>query len=121
MLGLFVLSLMAASYAIAQREPQVPGSAYVRVSSLVANAHLIKRVQPVAPGDAVRIHGKVMLQVFIGRDGHVEQIKALSGHPMLIPAAIEAVRQWEYKPFMMGGKSEAVQTHLDVDFKIRKE
>ena len=71
----------------------------VRVGENVMQALLVKRVDPQQPsGDAAHIRREVVFKALIGKDGSIESLQAVSGHPMLIPAAIEAVKQWKYKP-----------------------
>jgi TonB family protein len=77
---------------------------------------LITKVQPVYPGDAKQIQGTVVLKVIIDKQGNVSNIQAISGHPMLIPAAIEAVKQWKYKPYLPNGEPVEVATSVTVNF-----
>jgi TonB family protein len=75
---------------------------------------LVHRVSPVYPADAARkgIHGNVVLRVLVGKDGHVKALSRVSGNPILAKAAIEAVRQWVYKPMLIHG--EPVDVHMTV-------
>jgi protein TonB len=75
---------------------------------------LLHWVEPIYPEEALDqgVQGTVRLHVVVGADGAVEDVEALNGAAMLIPAAIEAVRQWRYKPTLVDGK--AVQTTSDV-------
>ena len=78
---------------------------------------LIKRVDPQQPsGDAAHIRGEVVFKALIGKDGSIENLQAVSGHPMLIPAAIEAVKQWKYKPYLLNGNLVEVETTVRVNF-----
>jgi TonB family protein len=79
---------------------------------------LITKVQPVYPGDAKQIQGTVVLKVIIDKQGNVSNIQAISGHPLLIPAAIEAVKQWKYKPFLVNGEPFEVETNVTVNFTL---
>jgi len=58
----------------------------------------------------------VMLQAVIGKDGRIENLQMISGHPMLAPAAIEAVRQWRYRPYTLNGEPVEVETEITVNF-----
>jgi protein TonB len=80
--------------------PKVATPQRVRVSQGVSNGLLIRKVQPAYPPLArqARIQGQVLLQAQISKDGSIENLQLISGHPMLAPAAIEAVKQWRYKP-----------------------
>jgi len=80
--------------------PKVATPQRVRVSSGVSNGLLIKKVQPTYPPLArqARIQGQVVLHAEISKDGTIQNLQLISGHAMLAPAAIEAVKQWRYKP-----------------------
>jgi protein TonB len=62
-------------------------------------------------------HGSVVLQVTIGRDGAVQDVKFLQGSLMFARAAIDAVRQWRFKPYSMNGRAVSVQTAITLNFK----
>lgn len=89
------------------------------VTPEVAEAHLIHRVEPACPalGKLARIQGHVVLRVVIGTQGKVEEIRALSGSPMLFSSAIDAVRQWAYKPFFLQSSPVMAQTIVTIDYK----
>jgi len=88
----------------------------IRVSTRVSENLLIKRVEPQYPGDATRIQGQVVLKALIDKNGDVENLTVVSGHPMLIPAAIEAVKQWKYKPCLLNGQAVEMETQITVTF-----
>ncbi len=92
----------------------------IRVSTRVWQTHLITKVEPQYPDDAkqARIQGQVVLHAMIDKHGDVEDLTLVSGHPMLIPAAIEAVKQWKYKPYLLNGQPTAVETQIAVDFQL---
>jgi protein TonB len=75
----------------------------VRISQANANQNLTNRISPTYPAlaKAARIQGDVRLEVFISKTGNVDSVKVVSGHPMLIPSAVEAVKKWQYKPFLV--------------------
>src|SRR5271157_3052720 len=100
--------------------PKVATPQRVRVSSGVSTGLLIKKVQPNYPALAkqARIQGHVLLQAEISKDGTIQNLQLISGHPMLAPAAIEAVRQWRYKPYLLNGEPVAVETQVDVIFSL---
>jgi protein TonB len=100
--------------------PKVATPQRVRVSLGVSQGLLIKKVQPAYPPLArqARIQGRVLLQAEISKDGTIENLRLISGHPMLAPAAIEAVRQWRYKPYMLNGEPVAVETQVEVNFTL---
>ncbi len=90
----------------------------VRVSSGVAEGMLIQQVKPQYPASAklARIEGKVVLQAVIGKDGTIQNLHVISGHPLLTPAAIDAVKQWRYKPYYLNAEPVEVETQIVVNF-----
>jgi protein TonB len=66
------------------------------------------------------IQGAVDLSVIIGGDGNLVHIQVKSGHPLLIPAAIEAVKQWRYQPTLLNGEPVEVLTDVEVPFTLQK-
>lgn len=108
------LSFLAAP-AISQVAPQ-----RVRVSAGIATGLLVSKVDPIYPPLArqARIQGIVVLTVIVGKTGDVEDVQLVSGHPMLAPAAIEAVKQWKYRPYLLNGDPIAVDTQVQVNFML---
>ncbi|MGA2022638.1 MAG: TonB family protein [Candidatus Sulfotelmatobacter sp.] len=100
--------------------PKVATPQRVRVSSGVSSGLLIRRVNPTYPPLArqARIQGVVILQAQISKDGSIENLQLISGHPMLAPAAIEAVKQWKYKPYLLNGEPVEVDTQVQVNFTL---
>jgi protein TonB len=92
----------------------------IRVSSGVSTGLLIRKVTPNYPPLAkqARIQGQVVLQAEISKEGTIQNLQLISGHPMLAPAAIEAVRQWRYKPYLLNGEPVAVETQVVVNFSL---
>jgi periplasmic protein TonB len=92
----------------------------VRVSAGVQQGLLIKKVQPPYPPLArqARIQGNVVLQALISKDGSIENLRLISGHPMLAPSALEAVKQWRYKPYFLNGEPVEVETQITVIFSL---
>lgn len=92
----------------------------VRIGGNVQNARLTHRVLPVYPLEAVEqfVSGTVRLQAIIAVDGRVRDLQLLSGHPMLAPAAMEAVAQWRYRPTRLNGREVEVVTVIDVNFNL---
>ena len=92
----------------------------IRVSGSIQAARLIHRVDPVYPALArqVRISGTVELAGVIGVDGHIRELRVTSGHPLLVGAALEAVRQWVYQPTLLGGHPVEVITTISVIFRL---
>src|SRR5262245_48730968 len=100
--------------------PPPPPSAPLRVSNL-ERANLIYQVKPVYPalGRQVRVQGAVILEATIGKDGTVRDLRIVSGHPLLTGAAIDAVQQWRYKPFILNGEPIEVITTVTVTFSLQ--
>jgi len=100
--------------------PKVAAPTRVRVSSGVSTGLLIRKIQPNYPQLAkqARIQGAVVLQAEISKDGTIQNLQLISGHPMLAPAAIEAVKQWRYKPYLLNGEPVAVETQVVVNFSL---
>jgi protein TonB len=100
--------------------PKIATPQRVRVSSGVSTGLLIKKVTPVYPQLAkqARIQGSVVLQAEISKEGTIQNLQLISGHPMLAPAAIEAVKQWRYKPYLLNGEPVAVETQVVVNFSL---
>jgi len=92
----------------------------VRVNGGVQAAKLIRKVIPEYPAlaRAARISGVVNLVGVIGRDGRIEKLEVISGHPLLIRAALDAVRQWIYRPTLLSGEPVEVIAPIEVRFKI---
>ena len=100
--------------------PKVATPQRVRVSQGVSQGLLIRKVQPNYPPLArqARIQGNVVLTAEISKDGSIENLRLVSGHPMLAPAAIEAVKQWKYKPYFLNGEPVEVETQVTVIFSL---
>ena len=100
--------------------PKFAAPQRVRVSQGVSQGLLIKKIQPAYPPLArqARIQGQVLLQAEISKDGTIQNLRLISGHPMLAPAAIEAVKQWRYKPYYLNGEPVEVETQITVIFSL---
>jgi TonB family protein len=91
----------------------------LKVSQGVSQGLLIKRVQPQYPQAALAMHaqGAVQIEATIGKEGNVTNVKVLSGEAILARAAVEAVRQWRYKPYYLDGTPVEIQTQITINFK----
>jgi len=100
--------------------PKVATPQRVRVSQGVSSGLLIKKVQPSYPPLArqARVQGAVVLHAEISKEGTIQNLQLISGNPMLAPAAIEAVKQWRYKPYLLNGEPVAVETEVIVNFNL---
>lgn len=96
-----------------------PVTKVVRTSSMLEGS-LLKRVQPVYPRLAhdARIQGTVVLAALISREGTIENLHLISGHPMLVQAAIDAVQQWRYRPYILNNEPIEVETQITVNFTL---
>ncbi len=92
----------------------------MRVASRVAEANLIHDVAPQYPPEAgrARIEGTVVLMAVIGRDGAVKDVRIESGLPILAQAAIDAVKQWRYKPYLIEGEPVEVDSRITINFTL---
>jgi periplasmic protein TonB len=92
----------------------------VTVGGNVQAARLVNKVQPLYPPLArqTRISGTVKLHAIIGKDGSVQQLQMVSGHPLLVQSALDAVRQWRYQPTLLNGEPVEVDTEIDVIFSL---
>ncbi len=90
----------------------------VRVSQGVSQGLLVHKVTPQYPplAQQARIQGTVVLQALIGKDGTIQNLHVVSGHPMLTNAALEAVKEWRYKPYYLNGEPVEVETTINVNF-----
>ncbi len=115
-----VLRTDAVSNASAQAGSPSDGSTPTRVQvpAGVIEGMLIHKVAPVYPPEArrKRISGTVVLTAFIGKEGSIEDLKPISGPEELVPAAVGAVQQWRYRPYVFNGEPVAVQTTITVNF-----
>ena len=104
--------------AILTKDTQGTQSMRVRIGGNVQKAKLIERVQPEYPDEALksRITGTVRLHIILEKDGTVKQVEVVSGHPLLVQAAVDAVRQWRYQPTTLNGEPVEVDTTVDVMF-----
>jgi len=114
-LATLLLLITLVSLAVAQVRPQ-----RVRAVESVMAERLVVKVAPNYPPMARKalIQGKVVLKLEINKSGDVERLQLISGHPMLARAAIDAVKQWKYKPFLLNGDPIAVETRTSVNFTL---
>lgn len=119
------LALPASSPALnaantANADNPAPSPKRVRLSQGVSHGMLMYEVAPKYPplARSAHVQGQVVLSVVIGKDGSVTDIKAESGHPLLIPSAIDAVKHWRYKPYKLNGKPAEVDTKVIVNFTL---
>jgi len=104
---------------VKQESPEKPVTR-IRTSSGVQAAKIIHRVLPVYPplAKAARISGTVKLMGIINREGRIMQLQVISGHPLLVAAAVDAVRQWAYQPTLLSGEPVEVIAPIEVNFTL---
>ena len=91
-----------------------------RIGGQVAEANLIRRIQPVYPplAKSARVQGTVEFTATISKEGNIENLQLVRGHPLLVNAAKEAVLQWKYRPTMLNGSPVEVITDIIVNFTL---
>jgi periplasmic protein TonB len=99
-----------------------PAPKRTRVSARIAEANLVYDVAPKYPPDAgrERIEGTVVLMAVIGKDGTVRDVRVESGLPVLAQAAIEAVKQWRYRPYLLNGEPVEIDSQITINFNLSK-
>jgi len=110
----------AQSVPILAKSPEARPLKRIRVASRVAEANLIHDVAPQYPPEAgrARIEGAVVLMAAIDKDGTVKDVRVESGLPILAQAAIDAVKQWRYKPYMIDGEPVEVDSRITINFTL---
>lgn len=90
-----------------------------RIVSTNTEAQIISRVEPIYPRIAVAsgVQGAVKLHAIIARNGRIESLELISGPPLLVQAALDAVRQWRYRPYYLNGEAVEVETFITVNFR----
>ena len=109
-------------FEIGKPEPPEPKAPLHRSEGVMAAA-LIRKVQPQYPALARTIHlaGTVYLRAIIATDGSVRQLEVISGNPLLVPSALQAVRQWRYQPTRLNGEPVEVETFITVNFVLEQQ
>jgi protein TonB len=92
----------------------------LKISEGVLEAQLISRIEPQYPllAKQTKTQGTVRLRAIISRDGRITSLDVVSGHPLLVKAALDAVRQWRYRPTLLNGESIEVETSITVIFRL---
>ena len=100
--------------------PKIAAPQRVRVSQGVTEGNLLRKVQPTYPplAKTARIQGDVVLNAIISKNGNIENLRVISGHPMLVASALDAVKQWKYKPYILNGEPVEVETTVTVKFTL---
>jgi periplasmic protein TonB len=90
------------------------------VTSGISSGLLLAKIEPVYPPVArqARVQGTVVLTAIIGKDGLIKDLSLVSGHPLLVPAAIDSVKQRKYRPYLLNGHPVEVQTQVQINFTL---
>lgn len=98
--------------------PKAAAPARIKQGGNVTAASIVTQTRPLYPALArqARIQGNVVLHAIIDKDGRVAQLEVVSGHPLLVQAALDAVKQWRYKPTLLNGDPVEVDTTITVTF-----
>ncbi len=106
-------AVLVLTAAMAQERP-------IRVGGNVAAANLVSQARPVYPPEAKekRIQGVVRLEATIDKEGHIADLMLVSGPPELVRSAVDAVRQWVYRPTLLNGEPVTVLTTVDVNYTL---
>ena len=91
----------------------------LRISHM-SEGDLVRKILPAYPplARSAHVQGQVVLQAVISKQGAIENLKVVAGHPMLVPAAIAAVRQWRYRPYVLNNEPVEVETQITVNFSL---
>jgi protein TonB len=108
---------------IASAQPPKPPAPTIVHISHFDEGGLVARVQPQYPplAKAARIQGSVVLNAIVGKDGSIQNLQVASGHPMLAEAAVRAVSQWKFRPYILDGSPVEVATQITVHFTLANE
>jgi protein TonB len=99
-----------------------PAPKRIRVPARIAEANLVYDVAPTYPAEAgrARIEGTVVLMAVIGKNGTVEEVRVERGLPVLAQAAIDAVKQWRYRPYLLNGEPIEVASQITINFTLSR-
>ncbi len=120
-LGGVIGSVISSSNSLSAVPKFVPATpTRIRISGGVTKGLLIQRTEPTYPtlARAARVQGDVILSAVIDTNGQITNLQLVSGHPMLVPAALAAVKQWRYKPYLLNGQPVEVETTITVIFTL---
>jgi protein TonB len=112
-----IISSSASSTAVI---PRIEPVKRIRISQGVTQGMVISKIEPTYPKLALnaRVTGVVLVKAIISREGTITELQVVKGHPILVPAAIEAVKQWRYRPYLLNGAPVEVETYITVTFQI---
>jgi protein TonB len=101
-------------------KPKPAPPAAIRVGGQVQAANILRQTRPTYPplAKAARVQGTVKFEATIAKDGTIQNLKLISGPPLLVQSAMQAVQQWQYKPTLLNGEPVEVLTTIDVNFTL---
>jgi len=110
------------SVPVLAKMPEPTTTKRIRLAARVVEANLIHDVTPQYPPEAgrARIEGTVVLMAVIGKDGSVQDVRVESGLPLLAQAAIDAVKQWRYRPYLMNGEPVEIDSRITINFTLAR-
>jgi periplasmic protein TonB len=113
------VSLLSGTHPVMPAAPPKP--AHMFQTSSMLEGSLIRRVDPLYPplARSARVQGSVVLFATISTSGTIENLRVISGHPLLAGAAINAVKQWRYRPYILNGEPIEVETEITVNFVLQ--
>jgi protein TonB len=113
------VAMVAVAGMVVAAAPQIAIEPVVRTPSM-PEWKLLQKIDPKYPSAALqgRIQGTVRFNAIIATDGHVERLRLISGHPLLVRAAREAAQQWIYRPTLLDDEPARVITHIEVHFQL---
>jgi len=119
-LGGVIGGIISSTPASTAMVPRLEPVKRIRISQGVTQGMVISKIQPAYPKIALaaRVTGVVMLKAVISKNGEIRELQLVSGHPLLVPAAIDAVKQWRYRPYLLNGEPVEVETVVTVTFQI---
>ncbi len=114
------MAALPAPAPVVKEEAAPPPPTRIKVGGVVQQGKILHQVMPVYPqlARAARVQGVVRLEGILGKDGRVRELHVITGHPLLVQAALDAVRQWIYKPTILNGDPVEVIAPIDVTFKL---
>ena len=122
-LGGVIGGIISSSAKSAAMLPKIEPVKRVRISQGVTQGLLISKIEPRYPKIALAAHvtGTVLLHAIISKQGEITELQVVNGHPLLIAAAIDAVKQWRYRPYLLSGEPVEVETNVTVNFQLTQE
>src|SRR5215472_4149573 len=112
---LMIAMFSLAGVGLAQQTDQ-PGVQRVQRPEAIAMGNLTDVVDPTLPGDLGTVAGKVVLRILIDKEGKVVEANLVSGHPILVSACLDAVKQWKFRPYLLNNAPVEVETTATIEF-----